>query len=256
MKFSVCMDAVYHGIDMEESLISMKQLGFDTFEFWTWWDKDINRLNEAKNRLGLQISCFCTKFISLVDESQRELYLEGLVETLAVAKQLGCTKLVTQVGNELKDVSREVQRQSLIDGLKACVPLLEAAGVTLLVEPLNTKVDHAGYFLARSDEAFDIIRAVGSSNVKLLFDCYHQQITEGDLISSIRTNAEWIGHFHAAGHPGRHEIHTGEIRYEVVLDAIRDSGFEGDVGLEYFSQEKPEKGLQALIDTYLVAKEG
>ncbi|MFD2611302.1 hydroxypyruvate isomerase family protein [Paenibacillus gansuensis] len=257
MKFSVCIDAVYSGADLEESLASIQKLGFRTFEFWTWWDKDIDRLNEARKRLGLNISCFCTKFISLVDESQRAAYLEGLSESIETAKKLGCTKLITQVGNELEGVAREVQRQALTEGLKAGVPMLEEAGITLLVEPLNLKVDHAGYFLSRSDEAFEIIREVNSSNVKLLFDIYHQQITEGDLIRSIQANVEVIGHFHAAGHPGRHELHTGEIHYSAVFEAIRATRYDGDVGLEYFPTEEPEKGLARLTESaYSAVSEG
>lgn len=134
--------------------------------------------------------------------------------------------------------------------------MLEEAGITLLVEPLNLKVEHAGYFLACSDEAFDIIAAVGSSKVMVLFDIYHQQITEGDLIRSIQSNAEAIGHFHAAGHPGRHEIATGEIRYEAVFGAIRGSSCDGDVGPEYFPQDTPEKGLESIMATYLIVSEG
>lgn len=247
MEFSVCVDAVYSGQDLEHSLQSVKRLGYNAFEFWTWWDKDMDRLAEIKDRLGLEVSCFCTKFISLVDSSQRDAYLEALRETIQVAKKLGCTKLITQVGNELKDVSRENQRRSLVDGLKACVPLLSEAGITLLVEPLNLLVDHAGYFLARSDEAFSIIDEVGSEYVKVLFDIYHQQITEGNLINTIRSNAARIGHFHAAGHPGRHELSQGEIRYEAVFAAISELGLESAVGLEYFPLAAPEAGLEQVI---------
>ncbi|GGD89082.1 hydroxypyruvate isomerase family protein [Paenibacillus nasutitermitis] len=250
MRLSICLDAVYRGYNLEEALTSIKQSGFDTFEFWSWWDKDLNLLSELKNTLGLTISCFCTKSESLVDESKREEYIEGLRESIAVAGQLGCSKLITQVGSELEGVSRERQSQSLIDGLKACVPLLSEAGITLLVEPLNLKVDHAGYFLARSDEAFAIIDAVGSRHVQVLFDIYHQQVTEGDLIRTITANAGSIGHFHAAGHPGRHELDTGEIRYEAVFAAISASGYDGDVGLEYFPLEAPAAGLQSILNQY------
>jgi hydroxypyruvate isomerase len=247
MRFSVCIDAVYHGTDFEQSLEAVKRLGFEAFEFWTWWDRDIDRLAKAKERLGLDISCFCTKFVSLVDESKREEYVAGLSETIETAERLNCRKLISQVGNELPGVPRSRQRQSLVDGLKACMPMLEEAGMTLLVEPLNLKVDHAGYFLSRSEEAFDIIREVDSPNVKLLFDIYHQQITEGDLIRSIEANQDLIGHFHAAGHPGRHELTTGEIRYESVFEAIQKCGYNADVGLEYFPVEAPEKGLRDVL---------
>jgi hydroxypyruvate isomerase len=101
------------------------------------------------------------------------------------------------------------------------------------VEPLNIAVNHKGYYLYSSAEGFDIIRAVGSPNVKLLYDIYHQQVTEGNLIQTITENIELIGHFHVADVPGRHEPGTGEINYANVLKAIDETGYNGYVGLEY-----------------------
>ncbi|RKP52986.1 glyoxylate-induced protein [Cohnella endophytica] len=246
MKLSVCVDAVYNGRGFEESVRSIGELGYDTIEFWTWWDKDLDDVSRVVREAGVSIACFCTKFVSLVDSSKREEYIQGLEESIAAAKRLDCRALISQVGNELKDVSREEQRRSLVEGLKACVPLLEREGMTLLVEPLNLLVDHQGYYLASSEEAFGIVREVGSKHVKVLFDIYHQQITEGHLISTIQANIEWIGHFHAAGNPGRHELNFGEIHYPAVFDAIRVTGYEGYVGLEYFPLREPEEGLREL----------
>jgi hydroxypyruvate isomerase len=183
----------------------------------------------------------------LVDPTKRSVYLEGLVESIAVAKRLHCTKLISQVGQALEGVSREAQTQSLIEGLRACVPILEKEGVTLLIEPLNTRVNHQGYFLASSEEAFHIINEVGSPFVKVLFDIYHQQITEGNVIANIRENIGLIGHFHAAGNPGRHELDNGELNYEQIFKAIDETGFEGHMGLEYFPLELPEVGLRKLL---------
>jgi hydroxypyruvate isomerase len=117
------------------------------------------------------------------------------------------------------------------------------------VEPLNIRVDHAGYFLSRSDEAFAIIDQVGSPQVKVLFDIYHQQITEGDLIRRIRANIGAIGHFHAAGSPGRHELDDGEIDYPKIFEAISSLGFEGDIAMEYFPVQAPLIGLKKLMST-------
>ena len=101
-----------------------------------------------------------------------------------------------------------------------------------MVEPLNILVNHRGYFLSQSKEAFQIIDEVGSSNVKILFDIYHQQISEGNLIANITANIDKIGHFHVADNPGRHEPGTGEINYTNVFAAIRKTGFDGFVGME------------------------
>jgi hydroxypyruvate isomerase len=99
-------------------------------------------------------------------------------------------------------------------------------------------VDHAGYFLIRSDEAFGIVDEVASPNVKVIFDIYHQQISEGHLIKNIVANIDKIGHFHAAGNPGRNELQKGEINYPEIFKAISETSFEGYVGLEYWPLEK------------------
>lgn len=247
MNISVCLDAVYNGRDIIESMKEVKELGIKKFEFWSWWDKDnLDEINKLKNQLGLDISTFCTKFASLVDQNKRTDYIEGLKESIEVAKFLGCKKLITQVGNDLR-TAREEQRKSLIEGLKACVPFLEKAGITLLIEPLNTFLDHKGYYLYSSDEAFGIIDEVASPYVKVLFDIYHQQIMEGNIIKRISGNINKIGHFHAAGNPGRHELYFGELNYNEIFKAIDALGYNDDIGFEYFPLEAPAKGLTAFL---------
>ncbi|SDX62611.1 hydroxypyruvate isomerase family protein [Paenibacillus sp. CF384] len=247
MKLSVCLDALYNGKDFFASLEEVRAIGYDTVEFWSWWDKDVERLAQLASDYNMTIASMCVKSANLVDESLREAYLEGLRESIAAAKQLNCRTLILTVGQELADVSREVQQQSIIDGLRASAPLVEEAGITIVLEPLNTLVDHKGYYLSSSEQAFDIIRQVGSTNVKLVFDIYHQQIMEGNLLANILPNLELIGHFHAAGNPGRHELSSGELHYGRIFDAIDAAGYEGYMGLEYFPIAAPEVGLKELL---------
>ena len=243
MKLSVCVDAIYRGKDIFESLEKIKASGHHAFEFWSWWDKDIEKLQETKEKLGMTVTTFCTRFISLVDPSQREDYIKGLEESIIVSKKLGCKQLITQTGDGTQE-SREEQQKSLVEGLKACVPMLEANDITLLVEPLNIHVNHKGYYLSSSAEAFDVVNQVASENVKVLFDIYHQQVMGEDIISSIRSNLDKIGHFHAAGVPGRQELYYGELEYEVVFKEIGDLGYAGYIGLEYFPKDDPKIGLK------------
>ncbi len=117
-------------------------------------------------------------------------------------------------------------------------PALAAkANVTLVLEPLNSLVDHHGYFLDNPDAAADVVRAVGHPNVGLLYDCYHMQIMSGNVIETIRTNIDVIRHFHSAGVPGRHELDSGEMYYPGIVDAIAATGYKGCFGLEYFPAE-------------------
>ena len=113
------------------------------------------------------------------------------------------------------------------------MPILEKYGIMLVIEPLNTLVDHKGYYLVTSDEGFDIIREVDSDNVKLLFDIYHQQVSEGNVISNMVNNLDLIGHLHSAGCPGRHELWQGELNYGQIFEAIDNAGYNGFCALEY-----------------------
>ena len=250
MKYSVCVEAVFRGLPFTDGMKEVKKAGFDTFEFWGWWNKDLDAILKAKNELGLTLSTFCTRFISLVEEEKRDEYLAGLRESIDAAKKLGCTSLITQVGNELADRPRSRQHESLVAGLKSCVPILETSGITLLFEPLNTLVNHKGYYLWSADEAFEIADEVGSPWVKILYDIYHQQIMDGHLISRISGNIGKIGHFHSAGNPGRNELWKGEINYPEIFKAIDASGYQGYVGLEYFPLEDAAAGLARLRDYY------
>jgi len=234
MKPSVCIDAVFEGKSFDEACAAVAEAGTPAIEFWGWWDKDLDALQAAQQANDLAISACCTKFVSLVDPATRDDYLEGLADSIEAAKRLGTRTLISQVGDFRAGVPREEQHQSLVDGLLEAAPMLEAGGVTLVIEPLNELVDHAGYYLVRSDEAFEIIDEVGSPNVKVVFDIYHQQISEGHLIHNIIHNIEKIGHFHAAGNPGRHELQCGEINYPIIFEAIDAVGFDGYVGLEYW----------------------
>jgi hydroxypyruvate isomerase len=192
----------------------------------------------------MQISACCTRFISLVDERVRSDYLQGLQESIETAKRLNCPTLISQVGDCVKGVSREAQHDSLVAGLREAAPILEQAGVTLVIEPLNELIDHPGYYLVRSDEAFQIVDEVDSPRVKVVFDIYHQQVSEGHVIANLTANIGKIGHFHAAGNPGRHELNRGELHYPSIFEAIRATDYDGYVGLEYWPLGDPVDGLQ------------
>jgi len=244
LKPSVCIDAVMEGMSTDDAVRLAAACGYQAFEFWAWWEKDIALLNRLQDELQLTISACCTRFISLTDSSLRADYVRGVVDSIAAAEKLSCRTLISQVGDFLPGVERSAQQSSVVEGLKQAAPHLEAAGVTLVIEPLNQVVDHPGYYLISSDEAFDIVAEVDSPNVKVVFDIYHQQISEGNLISRLTSNIDKIAHFHAAGNPGRHELSRGEINYQQVFAAISATTYDGYVGLEYWPVEAPAAGLK------------
>ncbi|QTH41377.1 TIM barrel protein [Cohnella sp. LGH] len=232
MKFSLCIGA-YPGKDVVYHLEKVKEHGFQGLEYYAWWELgDLNKLAAEQERIGVGLSATCTKFISLVDESLRDDYVEGVRQTIEACRILGVRSIISQTGNVLDGVPRDQQRQAMVETLKRCAPLLEEAGMVLEVEPLNGLVDHAGHFLQRSDESVDVIDQVGSPNVKLVFDVYHQQITEGNVIRNATGYIDRINHYHIADNPGRKQPGTGEMNYVNILRAIKNTGFSGFVGLE------------------------
>lgn len=252
MIFSPSIDAVFRGsgLAIGEQLATLGALGYRAFEMWGWWDRDLEALQQAKEREGLTLASMCTRFVPIVDPARQEAYIDGLRQSLAVADRLGCRFLISQTGNALSGVPRQRQRDSIVAALRAAVPYVEDAGTTLIVEPLNTRFDHPGYFLERSDEAFAIVDEVDSPCVKVVYDIYHQQISEGNLIPTIRDNIGRIAYFHLADHPGRDEPGTGEIHCGNVLAAIRDTGYAGFIGLEYFPTADPAQSLARVLRAY------
>lgn len=248
MFWSVCASAVFSGMPLTEALPLIREAGAEVYEIWGWWDEDIDALAQAQCAAGLKLCAMCTKMVPLNDPARREEYIDGLRESIAVARRLGCNMLITQVGQAIDGVSRKAQHESIVDGLRACAPVLEAEGMTLVFEPLNVLRDHIGYYLAESAEAFEIAREVGSPNVKVLYDVYHQQVTEGNLIENIRRNTELIGHIHMAGVPGRHEPLDGEINYPAVLSALKAAGYCGAAGLEYFPTKDAVEGIRETME--------
>jgi len=250
MFYSVCVSAVFSKIPPADALGMVREAGAPAYEIWGWDENTVESLARAQRAEGLRLAAMCTRMVPLNDPARREEYIHGLEESIAAAKRLGCGTLITQVGQAIDGASREAQHASIAEGLRACAPLLEAAGVTLVFEPLNVLVDHIGYYLDRSDEAFEIAREVNSPNVKVLFDVYHQQITEGNLIANIRAGADLIGHVHIAGVPGRHEPLDGEISYPAVLAALKEAGYRGAVGLEYFPTKDPVEGIRETMKAF------
>ena len=245
MNFSVCIDSVFQGMDSVSAMEHVKAAGFGAFEFWMWQNRDIDAMAAKARELGLSCVCLCTRFFDLANPGNRETFLSGIADSIPVAKKMNAPFLITQSGNDTGAV-RPFQHRSVVEGLKSAAPMLEKSGVTLLLEPLNGKINHPGIFLESSDEGFEIIREVSSPNVKLLFDIYHQQITEGDVVRRMTSNIDCIGHIHCAGNPGRHELDSGELDYRRILAALERAGYKGWAGIEYFPLQPALEGLKRL----------
>ncbi|MCM8833123.1 MAG: TIM barrel protein [Candidatus Omnitrophica bacterium] len=250
VKFSVCIEMFWKGIPEQEKIVKVKNLGFSAFEFWGWKNKDIDKIKKVKEEIGLVLSTFCFEpnGVLTTDEVKIENLIEGAKETAKIAKFLDCQKLILTTGNLVYGESYEITRRRIIKRLKEIVKIAEDENLILLLEPLNPIVNHKGYFLAKTIEGINILEEVNSKNLKILYDIYHQQITEGNIISTIERFIHYIGHFHCAGVPGRHELIGGELDYKAIFKKIEKTGYNGFIGLEFSPTKVDDEALKEVLN--------
>ena len=172
----------------------------------------------------------------------------GLRKHVPLAAKAGVPNVITFSGNRNGMLDWEGARNTIL-GLKRLKSLMEDNGVTLCLELLNSKVNHADYMADHTDWGVTVMAEVGSSNIKLLYDIYHMQIMEGDLIATIQANHQWIGHFHTGGVPGRHELDdTQEINWVGVMRGIAATGYKGYVAHEFVPTGDPLTSLRQAVD--------
>jgi hydroxypyruvate isomerase len=177
------------------------------------------------------------------DPANHSMLLAELEAAIPLAAQAGVANLIAMFGNRHGATPAE-DRASCVSGLSNIAPLAEKHGVTICVELLNSRIDHPGYEGDHTAFGVDVVQAVRSLRVKLLYDIYHMQIMEGDVIRTIRANIPWIAHFHTGGVPGRHEINSSqELNYRAVAEAIADTGFPGYVAHEFLPTGDPYKAF-------------
>jgi hydroxypyruvate isomerase len=210
---------------------------------------------EVPARYGLR----CTMaFAGLGDNKEIGLnrleYHDGFEASLRknapLAEKAGITSVITFSGPVFPDLNSEQGLRNTIVGLKRLVPIAADHGLTICLEPQNSKRDHPGYMCDTTAWGLEAVKAVGSPNAKLLYDVYHMQVMEGDVIETIRTHAKWFHHYHTGGAPGRHELgENQEIFWPAVMRAIVNTGFTGYVAHEFVPTREP---LVALAEAFAV----
>ncbi|AQG80805.1 hydroxypyruvate isomerase family protein [Spirosoma montaniterrae] len=162
-------------------------------------------------------------------------------------KEAGLNTIICFSGNR-RGMSDEEGAKNCATGLKRLMPSAEKYGITIIMELLNSKVDHKDYMCDHTAWGVDMCKQVGSPNIKLLYDIYHMQIMEGDIIRTIRQHKDYIGHYHTGGNPGRNEIdNTQEIYYPAVMKAIVETGFKGYVAQEFIPKRDPLTSLKEAV---------
>jgi len=248
------------GDDPIDQINYMADLGFRAFEDNGMSSRSVdlqNKISKTLENRGMKMGVFVAHKIywdkpnlSSGDDGYRNEFLNYIENSVEVAKRVNA-KWMTVVPGHLdlrKDMS--YQTSNVVETLKRACDILEPHGLVMVLEPLNFR-DHPGLFLTESPQAFQICKAVDSPSCKILFDIYHQQIQEGNLIPNIENTWDEIAYFQIGDNPGRKEPTTGEINYKNVFKYIYGKGYNGILGMEHGNSIQGKEGENALVDAYL-----
>lgn len=249
MKFSLCIEPIFENLNFYDRIVKAKELGCDAIEFWDPWaggEIDPKKIGEVAAKAGIPVAACClNQAWTYRMNFPWEIVKANVEKSLEIAKQIGCKTMIGLSG-EL-ECKTDSQKILLVENLKRTAELVEKEGVTIVLEALNSLYDHKGYYLDSSYVGFEIVKAVNSPSIKLLYDCYHMQLMEGNLTNQITENIQYIGHFHSAGVPGRHELHKGETNYPFVIEAAEKAGYDRYFGFEYWPTYDNDESLRDIL---------
>jgi hydroxypyruvate isomerase len=252
-KISVMLWTVFRDLPFEQRLEKVAEAGYKNVElvgeYQKWSEEDYARANAKRKELGITFDATAGIKHSLTNPAERDGMLADLREALVSMEKLECPSIILLSGNVVPEMSREAQHQSCIDGLKAAAKLVEGkqiAGkpVQLLLETIDP-LENPKYYLTSATEAFEVVKAVNHPQVEFLYDFFHEQIAEGNLIEKLEKNIEHVALVHIADVPGRHEPGTGEINYGSIFRKLGELKYRGTVAMEFLPTGDPVTQLRA-----------
>ena len=240
MEFSLCIDSIYPEDGLKEKLERIKQAGFKFIEFWDWRDKDFELIINS----GLKVANFSGNRVSSLTLDSKEKVIQEVNASIDVAKKLKCDRImllsdILEGDGSVKTnlLSSEKKLLRLYDNLKILVEVAKKEDIVLVIEPLNTFKDHKNYYLDNFQKTLELIQSVNSEHLKILYDIYHMQIMEGNILDTLQKYHQFIGYIHIANVPYRCEPWTGELDYKFILKEL-SKVYSGFVGFEFFVKEK------------------
>jgi len=249
--YAVNLDTWFKQVPFEQRFALAKHHNFRFIEFWT-----VDRGNATKasairalcDANNLTVTQFAPAWPNFADPAKLPELLKTVETAIADARTLGCSQFTVTGHSLVEGMSREAQLAGYLAGLMRIAPMLEAAGVTALVEPFN-RVNHLNHLLNGSQPGLPMVRSVNSPKVKLLWDFYHMQLEDGDLIEKFTAGADQVAHVQIGDVPGRHQPGTGEVNHANLLRAVRTAGYHGKIGLEFMPLDQDDaKAVQAMVD--------
>jgi len=240
---SLCLEMLFTDRPFEARIRAAAEAGYPAFEFWDWRNKNLKQVSETANACGLRVTAFSgNRLHAMANPADRGGFREEIKQSLDTAAQVGASTLML-----LSDILREDgsaaplpaqlsakdKLESVTECLAEAAALAEGSGVVMALEPLNTRLDHPGYFLDNSAAGFELVRRVGSPRARLLYDAYHMAMMGEDIDAVVESNLDLIGHVHVADLPGRHEPGSGEFNYHSFAGILRRRNYTGAIGMEF-----------------------
>ncbi len=235
-KLSVMLWTVYKQLPFEQRLEKVAEAGYRAVElvneFKDWSDDDFRRANAKKRSLGIVFDSTAGVWKGIADPSARDAFLTDLKNFFPIAAKLECPTIIVLSGNRVEGVSHESHHNACIEALKPAADMAAKQNVTLLLENIDQE-ENPKYYLTSVAEGFEIIRKVDNPHVKFLYDFFHEQISEGNLISKLEKNIDQVGLVHIADVPGRHQPGTGEINYENIFRKLAELKYDRYAAMEF-----------------------
>jgi len=240
LKFAANLSMLYPNRPFLERFAAARTAGFTAVEFLFPYEFGYQAIRQRLDEYGLQVVLFnifpgdiAAGERGFLSQPGRQMdFRRTMEEALTYAQVLQSPRIHVMVGNRLPAVDYQAQFDTILENLAWATPLAAMAGVTLLVEPLNA-TDQPRYLIHSTADGMAIVEAVNHPNLRLQYDVYHAQMTEGNLITTIKRLLPWIGHIQISDVPGRYEPGTGEINYPAIFAALEAIGYQGYIGLEY-----------------------
>lgn len=245
---SVMLWTVHKELPFEQRLEKVAQAGYKAVElvneYKSWTKEEFARARRKKQELGITFDATNGIAHSLCDPAQRDSLLEEIRAKMPVLEELECSKLIVLSGNRVAEMRPAEMHASCVEGMKRAAAIAEEKSIELLLENIDP-LENPKYFLTSVAEGFEIVREVGHPRVKFLYDFFHEQIAEGNLISKLEKNIDLVGLVHVADVPGRHEPGTGEINYANIFRKLGQLGYKRYVAMEFIAQGETVAALRA-----------
>ena len=241
-KFSIMLWTVFKQLSFDQRLEKVVEAGYHAVElvseFKGWSDEDFRKANAKKRSLGMVFDSTAGLTKGIADPSERDAFLAELKTFFPIVAKLECPTIIVLSGNRVEGVSREAQHNACVEALKPAADFAAKENVTLLLENIDQE-ENPKYYLTSVAEGFEIVRKVDNPHMKFLYDFYHEQISEGNLIEKLEKNIDLVGLVHIADVPGRHQPGTGEINYSNIFRKLAELNYGGYVAMEFMPTEDP-----------------